>query len=78
MSFIGTRPDFEVEVLKLAASCSECHRKKGAGQTMLVSKRNGQVKKRVCSEECRQDFEDWYWQEIADDREEGLREKGLL
>ena len=72
MSLIGTRADFEVEFLKRAASCSECYRTKGVGQTMLVSKRRDNVKKRVCSEECRQDFEDRFWQEKADDREKGL------
>lgn len=46
--------------------CSECgtrHRK------MLVSRRNGRVKKVVCSEECRVDFDDAYWQHRADQRE---------
>jgi len=46
--------------------CSECGVGIPAGGDMLASVKKGKVKKAVCSEECRQEFDARVWQEFAD------------
>ena len=61
--------DFAWETFDRKRRCSECGTR---GRRMLVSRRGPgpkQVKKIVCSEPCRLDFDDAYWQERADHRE---------
>ena len=69
MSLIGN--DFVEQPAPYSAVCGECRGSIQAGEISLVSIRNGVVKKRVCSEECRQTFDDRFWQGEADDREFG-------
>ena len=67
--------DFAWEESERLRRCSEC----GTwGYRMLVSRRGPspkQVKKVVCSESCRTDFDDTYWQGRADETEETAKGK---
>lgn len=72
MSLIGN--DFVERVEAKTVYCSECGRKILPGEKSLVSLKGGKVKKRVCSEECRQTFDDAIWQAFADENEK--RRKG--
>lgn len=66
MSAIGS--DFITRVAMKAAKCSECGRQIPAGTRELVSIRKGKVQKRVCSEDCRLEFDARFWEQRADDR----------
>lgn len=46
--------------------CGECGRKILKGEQILASIKNGEVKKYVCSEECRLEFDNRIWQQFAD------------
>lgn len=61
--------DFVPMKSQFAKKCSECGVTYPAGFEWLVSARHGKVMKRVCSEKCRQDFDDRFWQARADQRE---------
>lgn len=63
MALIGS--DFQPEALTYNRRCSECGKKMQKGDNVLVSRRFGKVQKRVCSEECRLEFDNNYWQERA-------------
>lgn len=54
--------DFKWKTYEHSVRCSECSQKSRA---MLVSERNGKVLKRLCSEECRLEFDNRFWQEAA-------------
>ena len=70
MAFIGSRSDFKEETKgHPARRCSECRTLIAVGDKALVSMRGERVLKRVCGEDCRQAFEDRYWQRQADRRE---------
>jgi len=71
MSLIGN--DFVPVVQTKAARCSQCRAKIPKGATALESHRFGKCQKRVCSEQCRQDFDDAYWQERARERGQSAR-----
>ena len=45
--------------------CGECGYKMQVGYRALASIREGKVKKIVCSEECRVDFDARFWQHVA-------------
>lgn len=45
--------------------CSECGRPIVKGTECLASIRDGKVRKRVCSEDCRLEFDARIWQTIA-------------
>ena len=45
--------------------CSECGKPITQGVPALISVRGGKVQKRVCSEECRLDFDARFWQGVA-------------
>jgi hypothetical protein len=62
--------DFKPVVQAKTTRCSECGHKIQKGATALESRRFGKCQKRVCSEQCRQDFDDAYWQERARNHEE--------
>jgi hypothetical protein len=48
-----------------------------AGDEVLVSlnPRTGKVAKYCCSEQCRQDFDYWFWNEVARRRAMGLKDR---
>lgn len=57
--------DFVLIVQTKPTRCSECGCKILKGATALESNKFGRCMKRVCSEQCRQDFDDAYWQARA-------------
>lgn len=59
---------FEPEVLTYMRRCSECGKEMPKGSEALVSRKHGKVKKIVCSEECRVNFDDAIWQHYAAER----------
>lgn len=65
-----------VEILCLAMRrCSECGRKIFKGETMLAAKtKDGTILKYVCSEDCRLEFDNRFWQERA--RRRGAARRG--
>ena len=69
MSLIGS--DFKVVLAIRDCRCSECGSRIAQGDKCLESVRFGKVQKRVCSEKCRLDFDDAYWQEKARIRADG-------
>ena len=69
MALIGSSASFVLTRCGKASWCSECQKEIPAQSLALVSYRHGRVVKRVCSEACRETFDDRYWQERADDME---------
>lgn len=68
MAAIGS--DFVLELRRLRrVRCSECRRWLGTDESALVSRRKGVVQKRVCSEDCRLEFDARFWQRMAMRRE---------
>jgi uncharacterized Fe-S center protein len=63
MALIGS--DFVSVVQKRKTRCSECHADIPVGAIALESIKDGKCKKRVCSEKCRLDFDDAFWQSVA-------------
>lgn len=61
--------DFVEHAETATVYCSECGKKIRPGESSLCSLRGGKVQKRVCSEKCRQDFDDAFWQSVADERQ---------
>ena len=57
--------DFKPKLYRKTIRCSECGLKFPAGSMMLVSEKSGKIKKVVCSEECRLDFDNKFWQAAA-------------
>ena len=47
----------------------DCHRKVKKGEQILASIRNGKVYKYVCSEDCRLEFDNRFWQGVVRARE---------
>ena len=72
MALIGSLSSFVLASSKRSSKCSECLKKIPAHSYALVSKRSGRVVKRVCSDACREVFDDRFWQERADDRQADL------
>lgn len=70
--------DFVEQPAPYRVACSECHIKIPKGQIALVSMRYGRVQKRVCSEACRQTFDDRYWQDRAHERAKPGEERGEM
>ena len=73
MALIGSKGSFILSRYSKTSRCSECGKKIPAHTIALVSTRFGRVVKRVCSDECREMFDDWYWQERADARENRVK-----
>jgi hypothetical protein len=71
MSLIGTAASFKREVVAHDTKCGECGGVIRSGHSMLTARNphTGKVAKRVCSHECRLDFDDRFWQDKADKRE---------
>jgi hypothetical protein len=57
--------DFQPRVYPHKVRCSECDHVILAGETALVSVREGKVRKIVCGEDCRQEFDARFWAEAA-------------
>ncbi|MCP4201889.1 MAG: hypothetical protein GY769_08145 [bacterium] len=86
MALIGSRSDFEYEFSGGATRCSECKTPIRKGGPCLVAKdKKGRVRKKVCSQECRAEFEDRIWQEIVTEKQsekaqevfQNLRKEGM-
>lgn len=60
--------DFTPDPVRRHARCGECGKKMRRGEVSLVSVRDGKVRKRVCGENCRLEFDDRMWQGVADKR----------
>lgn len=70
MALLGSRGSFEYEFSKHSSRCLECGRLIVRGGPCLVSRDvAGRVRKRVCSQECREDFDADLWDAIAKKRE---------
>jgi hypothetical protein len=63
MALIGN--DFITVTYPETVRCSECGKKITAGQPVLVSKKGGKVRKRICGEECRLTFDARVWEDFA-------------
>jgi hypothetical protein len=72
MALIGN--DFITTTYLGKVRCSECGKVITAGQPVLVSQKNGKVRKRICGEECRLNFDARVWQQIA--RKNSIRRGG--
>ena len=68
MALIGSSSSFVLASGK-SSLCSECLKEIPSHSYALVSYRHGRVVKRVCSDGCREAFDDRFWQERADDRQ---------
>jgi len=71
MAILGSKSDFQPKVRNKVAKCGECGVKFPRDHVWLVSIRDGVPRKYVCSEGCREAFDDKFWQERADARERG-------
>ena len=71
MSLIESASSFVLIRSGKSSQCSECRKEIPAHSYALVSSRHGRVVKRVCSDGCRETFDDRFWQERADDRQAG-------
>ena len=67
MALIGSPSSFKKQIRSHSETCWECHRPRPPGHEWLVSIQGGRIFKWVCSEECRETFDDRFWQERADD-----------
>jgi hypothetical protein len=63
MAHIGS--DFIRKIYNRMIRCSECGLRIPAGEMVLVSMKKGKVKKIVCGEDCRQEFDARFWSEAA-------------
>lgn len=63
MNLIGS--DFVKMVSDRRRRCSQCGGKIKKGDTCLLSIRGGKVKKIVCGESCRQEFDAEFWEAAA-------------
>jgi ribosomal protein L24E len=52
--------------------CTECMKQIRPGEKGFVAFKGHAIAALVCSEKCRIDFDDRYWQERADEREREL------
>ena len=58
--------DFVEMVCAGTRNCSECHKKIFKGKKLLAAKtKDGTILKYVCSEDCRLEFDNRFWQERA-------------
>ena len=69
MALIGSSSSFVLIRSGKTNWCSECFKEIPAHGLALVAHRHGRVVKRVCSDGCRETFDDRFWQERADDRQ---------
>lgn len=57
--------DFKPKTYEKKVYCSECDGAIFPGDIALVSEKDGKVRKIVCSENCRQEFDARFWAEAA-------------
>jgi predicted nucleic acid-binding Zn ribbon protein len=57
--------DFVTVFARQHRRCSECSKVILKGESYLASIKDGKVKKTVCSEECRLEFDARFWQNAA-------------
>lgn len=57
--------DFVPEIATRRLRCSECRKVIDNGDQCLVSIKDGKVRKRVCGENCRLEFDARFWQAAA-------------
>ena len=69
MALIGSPASFVHIQSGKSSQCSECLKTIPAHTIALVSHLSGRVFKRVCSDACRETFDDRFWQERVDDRQ---------
>ena len=70
MTLLGSRGSFTYEFSRYSTRCSECHRQIARGSPCLVSRdAAGGVRKKVCSQECREDFDAALWEGLERKRE---------
>ena len=69
MALIESPSSFKKHIRAYSSTCGECDKVWPAGHEWLVSMDGGRIFKWVCSEECREMFDDRYWQDRADDRQ---------
>lgn len=67
--------DFVPYALLSTRPCGECGGRMHKGDTVLASLRNGKPQKIVCSENCRLEFDNYFWQEVARKRELGEKDR---
>ena len=67
--------DFTKMTSVVRRRCSECGKGIPAGGDMLASVKKGKVKKVVCSEECRLEFDARVWWQEFDDLNEKRRKQ---
>ena len=73
MALIGSSASFVLARYGKTSRCSECLKEIPAHHNALVAFRHGRAVKRVCSDGCRETFDDRFWQERADDRQAGRK-----
>jgi hypothetical protein len=71
MPLIGN--DFTLMTSTVRRRCSECGAGIPAGSDMLASVKYGKVRKVVCSENCRLEFDARVWQEFAERNQRNRR-----
>ena len=76
MSLVGS--DFVEQCRDTDCRCSECGEKISSGTKFLASIRWGKTQKIVCGEDCRQEFDNRFWQERARERKLDIAKRGHL
>lgn len=60
--------DFTEWTQTKTSRCSECNKIMPIGSKVMASIRNGRVQKKVCSDNCRLEFDARFWDEVASKR----------
>ena len=66
MALIGSPSSFKRHIRAYSSTCGECDKVWPAAHEWLVSRKGDRIFKWVCSEACRETFDDRFWQERAD------------
>jgi hypothetical protein len=64
--------DFVWIVNPYTRRCGECHKKVEKGERIMASIKGGKVKKYVCSEDCRLEFDNEFWQGVIREKAKNL------
>lgn len=65
--------DFQPQVATKRCTCSECGKRIEVGETCFVSIKGDRVKKRVCSQDCAQEFDARIWDAFAQENDKKRR-----
>lgn len=69
MALIGSRRAFNYEYSARPSLCSECGaRIRKGGPCLIARDGKGRTRKKVCSQECREAFDDKFWQGLVNTR----------